>query len=314
MLMGKFERKYKQLSITSVAEGGTLAEEVISTVRTAQAFGTQTTLSGLYNHYVQAAFRGDKQAAVVRGIAMGVFMFILYSGYALAFYWGTTIILDGYANVGTVVNVFMAILVGSMSLTLMAPEVFAIVTAQAAAGKVFATIDRAPPIDAASESGLKPKNIKGIITFEDVVFHYPSRPNVPILKGLSVTFAAGKTTALVGASGSGKSTIVSLVERFYDPISGTIRLDGVDIKDINVKWLRQQIGLVQQEPALFATTISGNVAHGLIGTQYEHASAEEKMNLIREACIKANADSFIQKLPLGYDTMVGERGFLLSGA
>ena len=178
---------------------------------------------------------------------------------------------------------------------------------------MFATIDRIPAIDSASPEGSKPETVTGKITLENVRFHYPSRPTVQILKGLSITFNAGKTAALVGASGSGKSTIISLVERFYDPTSGVVKLDGVDIRDLNPKWLRSQIGLVSQEPTLFATTIKGNVAHGLIGTQYERASEDEKFALIKEACIKANADGFIMKLPMGYDTLVGERGFLLSG-
>ena len=133
------------------------------------------------------------------------------------------------------------------------------------------------------------------------------------MKNLSVRFPAGKTAAIVGASGSGKSTIISLVERFYDPTSGVVKLDGRDIRELNVKWLRSQIGLVSQEPTLFATTIRQNIAYGLIGTQHEYASDDEKFALIQEACRKANADGFISKLPAGYDTMVGERGFLLSG-
>jgi ATP-binding cassette, subfamily B (MDR/TAP), member 1 len=178
---------------------------------------------------------------------------------------------------------------------------------------LFATIESIPDIDSAKPGGLKPEKVVGEITLEDVNFNYPSRPDVPIVKGINVTFRAGETAALVGASGSGKSTIISLVERFYDPLSGSVKLDGVDIRDLNILWLRSQIGLVSQEPTLFATTISGNVAHGLINTPYEHASKEEKSKLIWEACIKSNADEFINKLPNGYDTMVGERGFLLSG-
>jgi ATP-binding cassette, subfamily B (MDR/TAP), member 1 len=103
------------------------------------------------------------------------------------------------------------------------------------------------------------------------------------------------------------------VERFYDPTAGVVKLDGVNLKDLNVKWLRSQIGLVSQEPTLFATTIKQNVAHGLIGTKWENSSEEEKFALIKDACVKANADGFISKLPNGYETMVGERGFLLSG-
>lgn len=189
----------------------------------------------------------------------------------------------------------------------------AISNARGAASKLFATIDRVPEIDSANPGGLRPENVNGEISLEDVRFSYPSRPNVEVLKGLSITFRAGKTAALVGASGSGKSTIISLVERFYDPVSGVIKLDGANIKDLNVKWLRSQVGLVSQEPTLFATTIRGNVEHGLIGTKYEHASDEEKLALVKEACVKSNADGFVSKLPSGYDTMVGERGFLLSG-
>ena len=117
----------------------------------------------------------------------------------------------------------------------------------------------------------------------------------------------------MGTSGSGKSTIVSLVERFYDPLSGVVKVDGVNLKELNVKWLRSQIGLVSQEPTLFSTTIKSNVAHGLIGTKYENTTEDEKFSLIKEACIKANCDEFISNMPLGYDTMVGERGFLISG-
>lgn len=178
---------------------------------------------------------------------------------------------------------------------------------------MYATIERIPDIDSSDPNGSKPERVVGEITLEDVEFSYPSRPDVPIVKGINITFTAGQTAALVGASGSGKSTIISLIERFYDPLSGSVKLDGLDIRSLNVKWLRSQIGLVSQEPTLFATTIRGNVAHGLINTPYEHDSEEEKFKLIKQACIKANADGFITKLPDGYDTMVGERGFLLSG-
>lgn len=157
------------------------------------------------------------------------------------------------------------------------------------------------------------RSVHGEIVVEHVNFAYPSRPDVPVVKNMSLVFPAGKMCALVGASGSGKSTIVNLVERFYDPLSGSIKLDGVDLKDLNIKWLRTQIGLVSQEPSLFRTTIKENVAYGLIGTMHENATKQEKWALIKEACVKSNADSFISLLPLGYDTMVGERGFLLSG-
>ncbi|KAJ6605662.1 P-loop containing nucleoside triphosphate hydrolase protein [Mycena sp. CBHHK59/15] len=312
-VMNKAISRYMQLSLKHVAESGSLAEEVISTIRTAQAFGTQTTLSNIYDGHIEQARTLDLKAAVWHGGGLATFFFMIYGSYGLAFSFGTTLIDEGLVNAGGVINVFMAILIGSFSLALLAPEMQAINHGRGAAAKLYATIDRVPAIDSADSEGKKPDDIHGEIVLENVTFSYPSRPTLPVVRGLSLKFEAGKTAALVGASGSGKSTIVSLVERFYDPTSGRVSLDGVDVKDLNLKWLRSQIGLVSQEPTLFATTIKGNVAHGLINTEYEHASEEEKFALIKDACVKANADGFITKLPMGYDTMVGERGFLLSG-
>ncbi|KAI6010757.1 P-loop containing nucleoside triphosphate hydrolase protein [Pisolithus orientalis] len=312
-IMNKFVTKYVQEALQYVAESGTIAEEVISTIRTAQAFGSQKVLGGLFNKKMDSTRTVNAKAAIGNGCGLGFVFFIIFAAYALAFDFGTTLINEGRATAGQVVNVFMAVLIGSFSLAMLAPEARAVMNACGAAAKLFATIERVPDIDSASHDGLKPEKVVGEITLEDVRFTYPGRPDVPVLKGVNITFEAGKTAALVGASGSGKSTIISLVERFYDPLGGTVKLDGVDIRDLNIKWLRSQIGLVSQEPVLFSTTIRANVAHGLIGTPYEHASEDEKFKLIKEACIKSNADGFISKLPQGYDTTVGERGFLLSG-
>ncbi|KAL5632549.1 hypothetical protein ACGC1H_005482 [Rhizoctonia solani] len=324
-IMNRFVSRYMQLSLQSVsAGGGTLAEEVISTVRTAHAFGTQETLAGRYDVFINKASVLDNKAAVIQGCGLGIFFFVIYGAYGLAFSFGTTLIIQGHADAGTVVNVFIAILIGSFSLAMLAPEQQAVSQARGAAAKLFQTIDRVPPIDSLSDAGLKPENPgPGKIELRNVKFDYPSRPDVRILKDLTLTFEAGKTAALVGASGSGKSTIIALVERFYDPLSGSVLLDGVDLKDLNVRWLRSQIGLVSQEPTLFATTIEENVAHGLVGSKYDaivrgcergdEASLKERRRLVTEACERANAKDFIERLPESWNTMVGERGFLLSG-
>ncbi|KAI6118155.1 P-loop containing nucleoside triphosphate hydrolase protein [Pisolithus sp. B1] len=297
-IMTKFATKYSQITFQYVAESGTIAEEVISTIRTAQAFGSQKVLGSLFDKKIDSIRPVNMKAAIWQGCSLGVFFFVIYSSYALAFSFGTTLINEGYATAGKVVNVFMAILIGSFALVTLTMEARgeSLFNACGAAAKLFATIERVPDIDSASPDGLKPEKVVGEIAIDDVRFSYPARPDL-----------------LSGASGSGKSTIVSLVERFYDPLGGTVKLDGVDLRDLNIKWLRSQIGLVSQEPVLFATTIRANVACGLIGTPYEHASEDEKLKLIKGACIKSNADGFISKLPQGYDTMVGERGLLLSG-
>jgi ATP-binding cassette, subfamily B (MDR/TAP), member 1 len=150
-------------------------------------------------------------------------------------------------------------------------------------------------IDASSDRGKKPKDVQGEICFRDVKFHYPTRPGHAILKGLSVDIPSGKTIAFVGPSGGGKSTIVKLLERFYDPVEGSVSLDGCDLKDINVRHLRSLIGYVGQEPTLFATSIANNIRYGKPGcTQKE----------IEEAAMQANAHDFVSQLPDGYETQV----------
>ncbi|KAF8924692.1 Multidrug resistance protein 1 [Dissophora ornata] len=188
------------------------------------------------------------------------------------------------------------------------PNLSAFANAQGAAYNIFKTIDRIPTIDSASPQGEKPSNLQGHVVVIDVDFHYPSRPDVPILRKMNIEVQPGQTVALVGQSGSGKSTIVGLIERFYDPISGTLTLDGVEIKDYNVTFLRDMIGVVSQEPVLFNASIKQNIAYGTRKDQPQPTDQE-----IEDVCRLSNAHDFISRLPNKYDTMVGEKGALLSG-
>ncbi|NXB01592.1 MDR1 protein, partial [Cnemophilus loriae] len=146
--------------------------------------------------------------------------------------------------------------------------------------------------------------IKGNLEFKNVYFNYPSRPDVEILKGLNLKISSGQTVALVGGSGCGKSTTVQLIQRFYDPKEGMVTIDGQDIRTLNVRYLREVIGVVNQEPVLFATTIAENIRYGR-----EDVTMEE----IEKATKEANAYDFIMKLPNKFETVVGERGAQLSG-
>lgn len=192
------------------------------------------------------------------------------------------------------------------------PELEAINKGRGSAAKLFSTIERVPNINSADEGGLRPTKVEGRITFEDVTFAYPSR-QITVLQDFTQTFESGQQTALVGASGSGKSTIVSLISRLYDPAKGRVLLDGVDIRQLNIKWLRAQCGVVGQEPVLFEMSILNNIRLGLIGTPYEHAPIEEQRKLCIEAAKTANAHDFISAFDLGYDQSAGTRGSLLSG-
>jgi ATP-binding cassette subfamily B (MDR/TAP) protein 1 len=159
-------------------------------------------------------------------------------------------------------------------------------------------------IDSSSDKGLKPKKVAGEVFFDQVHFSYPTRPGHTILNGLTLDIPAGKTTALVGPSGGGKSSIVKQILRYYDPSGGSIKLDGKNLKDINVKYLRHIIGYVGQEPTLFATTIARNIQYG---------NPEATMEDIERAAKLANAHDFITSLPDGYETQVGDKGGQLSG-
>lgn len=198
-------------------------------------------------------------------------------------------------------------------MTQIAPQILAFTKASSSAEEIFKTIDRQSEIDPFNEEGETPTACVGDIQIEGVTFTYPARPDVTVLKGLKLSALANKTTALVGASGSGKSTIIGLLERWYDQSSGTIFLDGVDIRELNLHWLRTNIRLVQQEPVLFAGTVYDNVAYGLFGTPKADLPAAEQRALVEKACRDAYAEEFIERLPRGYDTQLGERATNLSG-
>lgn len=184
------------------------------------------------------------------------------------------------------------------------PCVTAFAAGQAAAYKMFETIKRKPLIDAYDVNGKVLEDIRGDVELKDVHFSYPARPDEEIFDGFSLFIPSGATAALVGESGSGKSTVISLIERFYDPKAGEILIDGVNLKEFQLKWIRSKIGLVSQEPVLFSSSIMENIAYGK-----ENATLQE----IKAATELANAAKFIDKLPQGLDTMVGEHGTQLSG-
>ncbi|NWI00115.1 ABCBB protein, partial [Tichodroma muraria] len=201
-------------------------------------------------------------------------------------------------------QVFFGVLIGALNLGQASPCLEAFATGRGAATNIFETIDKKPTIDCMSEDGYKLDKVRGEIEFHNVTFNYPSRPDVKILDNLNMVIKAGETTAFVGASGAGKSTTIQLIQRFYDPTDGMITLDGHDIRSLNIQWLRSQIGIVEQEPVLFATTIAENIRYG---------RDEATMEDIIKAAKQANAYNFIMDLPQQFDTHVGEGGSQMSG-
>lgn len=310
---GSIMLKHNKASLEAYAQGGSVADEVLSSVRNAVAFGTQDRLAKQYDKHLQKAEYFGSRVKTSMAVMVAGMMLILYLNYGLAFWQGSKFLVEGIIPLSKVLIIMMSVMIGAFNLGNVTPNIQAFTTALAAAAKIFNTIDRISPLDPSDDKGEKIENFQGNIRLENVEHIYPSRPEVKVMNGVSLNIPAGKTTALVGASGSGKSTIVGLVERFYDPVGGTVYLDGHDISKLNLRWLRQQMALVSQEPTLFGTSIYNNIRHGLIGTAHEHESEEKQRELVTAAAVKANAHDFITALPEGYETNVGERGFLLSG-
>lgn len=312
-ICGLWIAKYQKQTLNAYAEGGTFVEETLNSIQAVTAFNTQEKLALHYDRYLKTAQRWDKRAKFTIALNIGAMFGTIYLNYALAFWMGGRFVTTAETTVGHVLTILMSTMNGAFALGSIAPNLQAFTTASSAGLKIFSMIDRSPPIDSGSVAGRTISNVSGDIEFRGIRHVYPSRPDVVVLPDFNLKFPAGKMTALVGSSGSGKSTIVALLERFYNPIRGQILLDGVDITELNVKWLRSQIALVSQEPTLFGTTVYDNIRMGLIGTEFESVDEEKTTELVYNAARLASAHHFITKLPEGYQTNVGERGFLLSG-
>uniref|UniRef100_A0A8C0ZKT5 ATP binding cassette subfamily B member 11 n=1 Tax=Cyanistes caeruleus TaxID=156563 RepID=A0A8C0ZKT5_CYACU len=275
-LYGLAVAKLTGRELKAYAKAGAVADEVLSSIRTVAAFGGEKKEVERYDKNLVFAQHWGIRKGVIMGLFTGYMWFIIFLSYALAFWYGSKLVLeeDEYSP---------------------------------------GTLLQKPTIDCMSEDGykldkvrgeIKLDKVRGEIEFHNVTFNYPSRPDVKILDNLNMVIKAGETTAFVGASGAGKSTTIQLIQRFYDPTAGMITLDGHDIRSLNIQWLRSQIGIVEQEPVLFATTIAENIRYG---------RDEATMEDIIKAAKQANAYNFIMDLPQKFDTHVGEGGSQMSG-
>ncbi|XP_049919135.1 bile salt export pump-like [Epinephelus moara] len=304
-LMAMFVAKLTGLELQAYAKAGAVADEVLSSVRTVAAFGGERKEVQRYDRNLVSAQRWGIRKGLIMGFFTGYLWMIIFLCYGLAFWYGSGLVLDTEEySPGTLLQVFFGVLIAAMNLGQASPCLEAFAAGRGAATTIFETVEREPEIDCLSEAGYKLDRVKGDIEFHNVTFHYPSRPEVKILDQLSVAVKSGETTAFVGPSGAGKSTAVQLIQRFYDPKEGMVTLDGHDIRGLNIQWLRSLIGIVEQEPVLFATTIAENIRYGRAGVSMED---------IISAAKQANAYSFIMDLPQKFDTLVGEGGGQMSG-
>ncbi|XP_007452679.1 PREDICTED: bile salt export pump [Lipotes vexillifer] len=304
-VIGLSVSKFTDHELRAYAKAGAVADEVISSIPTVAAYGGEKKELERYEKNLVFAQRWGIRKGIVMGFFTGFMWCLIFLCYALAFWYGSRLVLDdGEYTAGTLVQIFLSVIVGALNLGNASSCLEAFAAGRAAATSIFETMDRKPLIDCMSEDGYKLDRIKGEIEFHNVTFHYPSRPEVKILNNLSMVIKSGEMTAMVGSSGAGKSTALQLIQRFYDPSEGMVTLDGHDIRSLNIQWLRAQIGIVEQEPVLFSTTIAENIRYGR-----EDATMEDIVRAAKEA----NAYSFIMDLPQQFDTLVGEGGGQMSG-
>ncbi|EFH53360.1 abc transporter family protein [Arabidopsis lyrata subsp. lyrata] len=284
-------------------EAGFVAEQAISSVRTVYAFsGERKTISKF-----STALQGSVKLGIKQGLAKGITIGsngITFAMWGFMSWYGSRMVMYHGAQGGTVFAVTAAIAIGGVSLGGGLSNLKYFFEAASVGERIMEVINRVPKIDSDNPDGHKLEKIRGEVEFKNVKFVYPSRLETSIFDDFCLRVPSGKTVALVGGSGSGKSTVISLLQRFYDPLAGEILIDGVSIDKLQVKWLRSQMGLVSQEPALFATTIKENILFGK-----EDASMDD----VVEAAKASNAHNFISQLPNGYETQVRERGVQMSG-
>ncbi|KAL2064471.1 hypothetical protein VTL71DRAFT_4965 [Oculimacula yallundae] len=345
--------KYSGLMSDYAATASSIASEALSNIVVVQAFGANGRLEEKFSKELKASEQEGLKKATAVGIQSGVLYFVAYSANGLAFWQGSKQIAaavrreNGGTTVGAVFTVIFILVEASLLLSQVAPFLHMFVAAVASYQKLIGDIDRVPTIDGTSESGLRLEQSEASFEFKNVSFTYPSRPEIAVLDKINLSIPVNKHTAIVGQSGSGKSTVAALVGRLYDPTEGQILFNGHDLKDVNAHDLRSFLSLVQQEPSLLDRSLLENIAHGLVNSSNpshahlkpillssaladvasavrgggnlesiaEKAGAEvvEIVSLVQKAAVLADADVFITSLQHGYGTNVGSSGRLISG-
>ncbi|KAK3163152.1 hypothetical protein QOZ80_1BG0098280 [Eleusine coracana subsp. coracana] len=281
-------------------EAASIAEQAILYIRTLYSFTNETLAKYSYATSLQATLRYGILISLVQGLGLGFTYGLAICSCALQLWVGRFLIAHGRANGGEVVVALFAIILSGLGLNQAATNFYSFEQGRIAAYRLYEMISRST--SSVNLDGRTLSSVQGNIEFRNVYFSYLSRPEIPILSGFYLTVPARKTVALVGRNGSGKSSIIPLMERFYDPTLGEVLLDGENIKNLKLEWLRSQIGLVTQEPALLSLSIRENIAYGRSATTDQ----------IEEAAKTAHAHTFISSLEKGYETQVGRAGLSLT--
>ncbi|NP_062425.1 ATP-binding cassette sub-family B member 10, mitochondrial precursor [Mus musculus] len=307
VIYGRYLRKLSKATQDSLAEATQLAEERIGNIRTIRAFGKEMTEVEKYTGRVDQLLQLAQKEALARA---GFFGAAGLSGNLIVLsvlYKGGLLMGSAHMTVGELSSFLMYAFWVGLSIGGLSSFYSELMKGLGAGGRLWELLERQPRLPFNEGMVLDEKTFQGALEFRNVHFTYPARPEVSVFQDFSLSIPSGSVTALVGPSGSGKSTVVSLLLRLYDPNSGTVSLDGHDIRQLNPVWLRSKIGTVSQEPVLFSCSVAENIAYG--ADNLSSVTAQQ----VERAAEVANAAEFIRSFPQGFDTVVGEKGILLSG-
>ncbi|CAE6441720.1 unnamed protein product [Rhizoctonia solani] len=322
-IVGQLSSKAEGRLLTVEGQASTLLEQILSSVRVVQSFAAENFLAKKYDAYLQRLQKLAKWRSLVRGMELGVADCVTSLIYSLTFWYGSRLVVGENLEVGLMFTIFYNMFNALFSIVTILPHILAIKDSATISAQLLQDIERVPKIDICRTDGAtlwNDEKVNAEIELRNLTFSYPSRPDHKSLDGVDMVLEGGKVTALVGASGSGKSTIAALLMRYYDPSSGQLHLTGHDTRSLNLTWLRSQISLVSQEPQLFTASIFENVAYGLSGTPHELSPDPSESQLqnararVEWALKQAQAWDFVCNLPEGMDTRVsGARTGVLSG-
>ena len=288
-------------------QAGNVLENALSAIKTVRAFNNEEKEEEKHYKYLQNANHVSSNLAWTYGLRFGIIQFFFLSLFVQGFYYGSTLVANKKLRPGGVLSVFYSIMLGLSVLKNILPRIVSIIRAKNSTFAMNRLLEQSTLKDLEALRNIKLPKIVGNIEFNQVSFSYPSRPDTWVLSNINLTIPANKTTVFMGENGSGKSSIIQLIQKFYETEDGFITIDGHDLKTLNTSWLRQQIGVVNQEPLLFDDTIFANVAYGR--ADYWNTTLKE----VEDVCKLVFIHDFIMELPEGYNTILGNKSNKLSG-